>query len=324
MTTVAIRKRSTNCATSRPTRSNGASASAFATRFTGGLPTLPWAIRAATWHWLDEAHRASLQNPRLLSDADTGRLSSALPLSRPSHPRPYAHTNRWRAVAYSGPRSMADPPEPTAVDEEFDTWFRWADRIRAIAQTGTCVRDQCRRSDVSSCAEIRERAADCLSRLTSSPRASLQKLFAEETGYPTPKIEVRAVVFQEGRVLLVRERDEALWALPGGWADIGYSPGDAAAKEVFEESGYIVKPQQNIGDAHWSKRPRPPSIHYVYRLFVGCDLIGGEPTESIETDGVGFFARDELPPLCASRSSSWEVARAFYHLDYPDAPADFD
>ena len=217
---------------------------------------------------------------------------------------------------------MADPPEPTAFDEEFETWFRWANRIRAIAQTGLAFATDV--YDRDRYAELREIAADCLSRLTCIPRAGLQRLFAEETGYPTPKIEVRAAVFQEGRVLLVRERDEALWALPGGWADIGYSPGDAAAKEVFEESGYIVKPRKILAMLDRSKRPRPPSIHYVYRLFVGCDLIGGEPTESIETDGVGFFARDELPPLCTSRSSSWDVDRAFYHLDHPDAPADFD
>ena len=195
---------------------------------------------------------------------------------------------------------MADPPEPTAFDEEFETWFRWADRIRAIAQTGLAFATDV--YDRERYAELREMAADCLSRLTSIPRASLQKLFAEIND-PTPKIEVRAVVFQEGRVLLVRERDEALWALPGGWADIGYSPGAAAAKEVFEESGYIVKPRKILAMLDRSKRPSQPVDSLRLPVVRRLRPIRRRAHREHRDRRRWLFARDELPPLCASRSS---------------------
>ncbi len=145
--------------------------------------------------------------------------------------------------------------------------------------------------------------------------------------YPTPKVDVRGVVFREGRILLVRELTDGRWALPGGWADVGESLAEAVVREVREESGYTTRAVKLLAVANLGRyqdgRPLRPNI---YKLFVRCELVSEEPGELIgaETGEAGFFAEDELPELSAPRVTPAQLARLFEHGRDPDLPADFD
>jgi len=202
-------------------------------------------------------------------------------------------------------------------------WLRWAQEIQSIAQAGlTYSQDP---YDQERYVQLRQLVIEILSHHTSVPEATLASAITAEDGYLTPKVDVRAVVFDaRGRLLLVRERGEGLWSLPGGWADVGESPGAAAAREVAEESGYHVRPVKVLAVLDRAKHGHPPLIWYVYRLFFRCELVAGEPHDSIETDGAGFFDRESLPALSSSRVTDALIRRMFEHYDHPELPTDFD
>jgi ADP-ribose pyrophosphatase YjhB (NUDIX family) len=149
-------------------------------------------------------------------------------------------------------------------------------------------------------------------------------MFEADRGYATPKIDVRAAVISENRILLVRERSDGLWTMPGGWADVGDSPSIAAVRETREESGYEVRVTKLIALLDRDRHGHPPIPHHAYKVFFLCELIGGEPVTSSETDQVGFFPENELPPLSLTRLVPSEVALAFQHHRNPQLPTAFD
>jgi ADP-ribose pyrophosphatase YjhB (NUDIX family) len=200
-------------------------------------------------------------------------------------------------------------------------WLEWAQRLQAIAQAGlTYARDP---YDLERFRQVRALAVEIVSEHTGASEERVTEAFARGTGYATPKVDVRAVVFRDDEVLLIREKAVGLWALPGGWADVGESPGEVAVRETLEEAGYEVRATKVLAVLDKS-RHHPPSLDYVYKLFIGCELIGGEPRTSHETDGVGFFAADRLPDLEPGRVTAAEIARMFEHRRDPSLPADFD
>jgi ADP-ribose pyrophosphatase YjhB (NUDIX family) len=152
----------------------------------------------------------------------------------------------------------------------------------------------------------------------------VQHLFTREVGHATPKVDVRGAVFRHEAILLVRERYDGLWTLPGGWADIGESPCEAVVREIFEESGYRTRATKLLALYDKTRHAHPPSPYYTYKLFFLCELIGGSPAPSIETDGVDFFRVDALPPLSHTRVTPAQIARLFELSRHPDAPTDFD
>ncbi len=149
-------------------------------------------------------------------------------------------------------------------------------------------------------------------------------VLALESGYATPKVDVRGVVFRERKILLVRERSEQLWAVPGGWADLGESPGECAVKEVREESGFGVRPTKVLAVLDRDKHDHPRLLWHVYKIFIRCELVGGQHRGSAETDAASFFGRGELPPLSTSRVNQAQITRLFEHDDHPELPTDFD
>lgn len=201
-------------------------------------------------------------------------------------------------------------------------WLRWAERLQAIAQTGLTYAQG--PYDLERYRELRAIAADIAARHLDQPMAAVVQGFASGTGYPTPKVDVRAVVFREARLLLVRERAVARWTLPGGWADVGQTPGEAAAKETLEEAGFVVRPVKLLAVFDKSRHPHPPGVEYVYKLFFRCALEGGEARTSLETDAVGFFGRSDLPELDEDRATGAQVLRMFEHEADPTLPTDFD
>src|SRR5260370_26404051 len=201
-------------------------------------------------------------------------------------------------------------------------WFRWASSIHAIAQTGLAyAKDP---YDLDRYTELNDIAMERLAGVAAEPVPDVSDQVAGETGYPTAKVDVRAVVFRESRVLLVRERLDGKWSLPGGWADVGHSPGEVAAKEVLEESGYVVRPRKVLAVFDKAKHDHPLSLHHAYKLFILCDLEGGAPATSVETEAVGFFRHGETPPLPPGPGTALQLARMFEHLEQPDLPTDFD
>ena len=203
-------------------------------------------------------------------------------------------------------------------------WLQWAKELQAIAQIGLAYPSGSH-FDQERYERIREIAAEIMSASGGMNQKSLLGLFERESGYATPKVDVRGVVFLEGRILLVREVDDGGWTLPGGWADVNESAKESVVREVREESGYETRPVKLLAVYDRSKHAHVPNFPYhVYKLFILCELVGGEARVSLETSGVGFFAVDELPELSLSRVTPNQIRRFFDHDSHPDWPTEFD
>jgi ADP-ribose pyrophosphatase YjhB (NUDIX family) len=201
-------------------------------------------------------------------------------------------------------------------------WLRWAQRIQAIAQTGLSYAND--PYDRERYLELRELAVEMTGRGTGASEAELRASFASGLGYPTPKVDVRAVVLRAGELLLVREARTGGWTFPGGWADVGDTPAGAAEREALEESGYRVRARKILGLLDKSRHEHPPSLDYTYKVLVGCELLGGAPVTSHETDAVGFFGRGAVPPLDLARTTPRQIDLAYAHAADPARPTDFD
>jgi len=146
----------------------------------------------------------------------------------------------------------------------------------------------------------------------------------QDVGYATPKIDVRAVVFKDNKLLLAKETEDGLWSIPGGWADIGYSAAENAEKEVLEETGLEVKATRLLALTDRRKHPHPAMFLHVYKAFFWCELIGGELKPSIETSEVGFFGSNELPPISTARVTETQIHQFFELLQGLPEQTDFD
>jgi ADP-ribose pyrophosphatase YjhB (NUDIX family) len=149
-------------------------------------------------------------------------------------------------------------------------------------------------------------------------------LLALETGPATPKVDVRAAVFREGRILLVKEPGDGGWSVPGGWADVGEPPSETAARETLEESGYRVRPARLLAAYDRDRQGHPPIPYHVYKLVFLCEVLDDAPSPDVDTDGIGFFGEEELPELSVTRVTRAQISRFFQQHRDLDQPADFD
>lgn len=192
-------------------------------------------------------------------------------------------------------------------------WLDWAKQLQSIAQTGlTYSKDV---YDLERFELIRQISMEIMSEQTGVVMENIKDLFANETGYATPKVDIRAVVFKDNKILMVKEKHDGDWSLPGGWADIGLTPSEVAVKEVKEESGFDVKVTKLLMVHDKKCHPHPPSPFHVYKMFIQCEIIGGQPTEGIETSAVEFFSEHELPPLSTARNTKNQIEMAFKKLN---------
>ena len=171
---------------------------------------------------------------------------------------------------------------------------------------------------------LREIAAEIIASHANIELTEVLDLFTQETGYATPKVDVRGAVFQENKILLVKERSDGCWTLPGGWADIGESPSESVVKEILEESGYHTRATKLLAVYDRDKQGHPPHPNYIYKLFFQCELIGGDARSSIETEDVGFFAEDNIPQLSLGRILPNQITKLFEHYRNRDLAPDFD
>ena len=203
------------------------------------------------------------------------------------------------------------------------TILSWGQRIRAIAQAGLSYAQG--PYDRERYGELQDIAEEMLSAASGHGVPEVREAFSLEAGYPTPKVDVRAVVFDgSGRMLFVLEKSTGRWTLPGGWADVGSSPAEMAVRETAEEAGLDVRAVKLLAVHDKARQAHPPSLFYVYKMFFLCQLLGGQPRPNHETADVRFFARVELPELDTERVTAGQVARMFAHLDDPGLPTDFD
>ncbi|MGI8588775.1 MAG: NUDIX hydrolase [Chloroflexia bacterium] len=217
------------------------------------------------------------------------------------------------------------------ANEAEPVWLGWARRLQVIAQNGlTYVQDLYDRERYEQIAEL---AAEILSAGADLDLASARGLFGAEIGHATPKVDVRGAVFRDGEILLVRERADGCWTLPGGWADPGESPGQATVREVYEESGYRTRAVRLLALYDRSLHAQGPHPFHIYKAFFHCEVAGEEPDRSRsrqtspshqETDGVGFFRPDALPQMSLGRVTPAQIARLLELYRNPAWPTDFD
>lgn len=191
-------------------------------------------------------------------------------------------------------------------------WLEWAKQLQSIAQVGLSYSNDV--YNLERFELIRQISIEMMSVQTGMDKENIKDLFANETGYATPKVDIRAVIFKDNKILIVREKLDGDWSLPGGWADIGLSPSEVAIKEVKEESGFDVKATKLLAVLDKKCHPHPPSPFHVYKIFIQCEIIGGKPVKGIETTAVEFFSENEIPPLSIARNTKTQIEMAFKNL----------
>jgi ADP-ribose pyrophosphatase YjhB (NUDIX family) len=176
-----------------------------------------------------------------------------------------------------------------------------ARRIQAISQSGLHFSEN--DFDRDRYEELRSLSVRLAGTICDTEPEKLKDLFTNETGFQTPKVDIRSVVIKDGKILMVREKIDGKYSVPGGFADINYSPAEVAVKEVCEETGLNVRFNRVLAIADTDSHGFPPLPYHYYKLVMLCDLIDGVLSDSIETTGAAFFDFDNLPELSAERNT---------------------
>jgi ADP-ribose pyrophosphatase YjhB (NUDIX family) len=198
-------------------------------------------------------------------------------------------------------------------------------KLSALAQDGlTYGADE---YDLDRYRQMSRLAVELFSVLSGQPAAELAIELGRDSGYATPKIDVRGAIFDDDeRVLLMREKIDGRWSLPGGWADPGDAPSGAVTREILEETGYHSSAVKLIAcwDREVQGNPPPLPVH-VYKLFFLCRRDGAvQPPAALETLEVGWFGLGALPPLSLGRVNHRQLERALAHHRDPSLPTEFD
>jgi len=195
-------------------------------------------------------------------------------------------------------------------------------RLLALAQTGLHFTPE--EYDRERYREVADIAAQLLALESGRSVDDLRGMWVAEAGYATPKVDVRGAVFRDDRVLLVRERIDGRWTLPGGWADVNDFPSHAVEKEIEQESGYTARAAKLAAVYDAQRHNHPRYLFHIWKLFFVCDLTGGSARPSYETTEVEFFPLDALPELSTGRSTAAQILRMHEHHRDRALPAEFD
>lgn len=182
-----------------------------------------------------------------------------------------------------------------------DTILKIARRLQAISQAGIHYAEN--EFDRERYEEIRRLSVSLASEMSDLPVSKISELFTNETGFQTPKVDIRAVVVDNDRILLTREKADGRWSLPGGFADINISPRRNAEKEVIEETGLTVQATRLLALVDTDYHNFPPLEYHYYKIVVLCNYISGELKGSNETYESAYFAFDDLPDLSLKRNT---------------------
>ena len=184
-----------------------------------------------------------------------------------------------------------------------EKWLHWAIEIQSLAQAGLAYTDNV--YDIERYERLREIAAEMINEKSDIPLDKVKDLFCCETGYQTPKLDTRAAIFKNGKILLVHENN-GTWSLPGGWCDVLESVVSNTLKEVREETGLEARAVRLISVQDRNKHNKPIYAYGVCKVFVLCEVIGGKFEENIETTEIRYFSADELPENLAEEKTSRE------------------
>ncbi|HJS20779.1 MAG TPA: NUDIX hydrolase N-terminal domain-containing protein [Anaerolineales bacterium] len=200
-------------------------------------------------------------------------------------------------------------------------WLVWAREIFSLSQAGLTYSGN--QYDIERYQRLQEITAEMIAAQSLVDKETVLESFSMQAGYITPKIDVRGAVVRDGRILLIRERADGRWAMPGGWADLGNAPASVAEREVWEESGFRVRAEKVVAviDAN---RIEPMEFYHAYKIIFLCSLLEGEPRTSHETLAVDFFDMSHLPPLSSYRTNEDMLQEVFAHVQDPHRPTAFD
>lgn len=207
------------------------------------------------------------------------------------------------------------------MNQQTPQWLAWAQEIFSLSQSGLTYSGN--EYDIERYKRLQEITAEIIASQSMVSKESVLDSFSMQAGYITPKVDVRGAVVQDGKILLIQERADGNWAMPGGWADLGNSPASVAEREVWEESGFRVKAEKVVAviDAN---RLEPMEFYHAYKIIFLCRLLDGEPRTSHETLAVDFFDRDHLPPLSVYRTNEAMLQEVFAHISDSGRQTAFD
>jgi len=195
--------------------------------------------------------------------------------------------------------------------DDFPQWLELARELQAMAQTGLTYTQN--DYDIHRYQRLLEISAEITARYTSLEKEPILERFSIQSGYATPKVDVRGAIVRDGKILLVQEKVDGNWSMPGGWADVGDLPSATAEREVWEESGFKAKAEKVIAVYDANRMP-PMELFHAYKIIFLCSILDGEPTPSDETTAVDFFDPDHLPPLSSERTNERMVREVFAHV----------
>src|SRR5512147_1713468 len=200
-------------------------------------------------------------------------------------------------------------------------WKEWAQEIFSLSQAGLAYSKN--EFDIERYKRLQEITAEMIASQSLLEKGAILESFSMQAGYITPKVDVRGAVVRDGKILLIQERADGKWAMPGGWADLGNSPASVAEREVWEESGYRVKAEKVVAvlDAN---RIEPLEFYHAFKIIFLCRLVDGEPRISHETLAVDFFELNNLPPLSIYRTNEDMLREVFAHVKDPNRRTAFD
>jgi ADP-ribose pyrophosphatase YjhB (NUDIX family) len=208
------------------------------------------------------------------------------------------------------------------MSETTPQWLAWAREIYSMAQAGLTYSQN--EFDLDRYHRLQEISAEIIASQTELEKAAVLASFAMQAGYTTPKVDVRSAVVRDGKILLVQEKTDGCWSLPGGWADLNDSPAEVVVRETREESGFEVRVDKLVAVFDANRHIQPVEFYRAYKLIFLCTITGGAAQTSFETPAVNFFAPDSLPPLSILRTNPRILDEVFRHVAEPKRPTAFD
>ena len=195
--------------------------------------------------------------------------------------------------------------------------------LQALAQTGlTYAKDE---FDIERYQRLMVMSAELATYNSSKELEQILEIFSSDIGYKTPQVEVRGAVFRNDKILLIREKSDDLWSLPGGWADVNFSASENVINEIREESGFVCEVEKLIAIYDKRRYVSKPVWPYVYKMLFLCNIIDGEATpNAFETTDVGFFGLGDIPPLSEDRITRTQIEVCFKHYRLPELRTEID
>lgn len=205
--------------------------------------------------------------------------------------------------------------------ENMEKWLELAIEIQSIAQTGLEYSNNV--YDTERYEKLRNISVEMISMKTDLNFDKIKDLFCNETGYQTPKLDTRAVIFKDNKILLVHENN-GTWSLPGGWVDVLESVKSNTIKEVKEETGLNVETKSIIALQDRNRHNKPIYAYGICKIFVLCEVISGKFEKNIETTEIDYFSLDKLPKLAEEKCNKEQIEMCFKAINDEDWQVQFD